>query len=104
MAYKWVFRVQLDECGWQQDERKLQNGHADTGAILGTSDLRHSGTVPNAGRISGCYRPNHFYESLAESSYNPIKLIMFCYLLRVRGTGYREATHLTCRMTSPLPA
>ena len=36
-----------------------------------------------------------FYESLPESSYNPIKLIMFCYLLRVRGTGYRrEATHL----------
>ena len=26
----------------------------------GTSDLRHSGTVPNAGRISGRYRPNHF--------------------------------------------
>ena len=35
-----------------------------------------------------------FYESLPESSYNPIKLIMFCYLLGVRGTGYREATHL----------
>jgi len=35
-----------------------------------------------------------FYESLPESSYNPIKLIMFCYLLKVRGTGYREATHL----------
>jgi len=35
-----------------------------------------------------------FYESLRESSYNPIKLIMFCYLLRVRDTGYREATHL----------
>ena len=51
------------------------------GAVLGTSDLRHSGTVPNAGRISGCYRPNRFYESLPESSYNPIKLIMFCYLL-----------------------
>ena len=36
------------------------SGHADTGAVLGTSDLRHSGTVPNAGRISGCYRHNHF--------------------------------------------
>jgi len=35
-----------------------------------------------------------FYESMPESSYNPIKLIMFCYLLKVRGTGYREATHL----------
>ena len=55
------------------DERKLQNGHADIGAVLGTSDLRHSGTVPNAGRIYGCYRSNHFYESLPESSYNPIK-------------------------------
>ena len=59
-----------------------------------TSDLRHSDTVPNAGRKSGCYRPNHFYESLPESSYNPIKLIMFCYLLKARGTGYREATQL----------
>jgi len=37
---------------------KLQD--PDTGAVLGTSDLRHLGTVPNAGRISGCYRPNHF--------------------------------------------
>ena len=38
------------------DECKLQNGHADTSAVLGTSDLRHSGTVPNAGRISGRLR------------------------------------------------
>jgi len=28
------FRVQLDECGYQQDECKLQNGHAGTGAVL----------------------------------------------------------------------
>ena len=35
-----------------------------------------------------------FYESLPESSYNPIKLIMFCYLSLLKcGTGYREATH-----------
>ena len=64
-----------------------------------------------------------FYESLPDSSYNPIKLIMFCYLLRVRGTGYHSVesqltaililvnrpytvyrSSVICRMTSPLPA
>jgi len=37
---KRVFRVQLDDCGWQQDECKLQNGQNNGHAVRYLGDIK----------------------------------------------------------------